>query len=79
MSKALAVITVLSRALTATIATLRVIEDVVQELEEMQREGRDPTEREWQRLEAKAAQADARLAQAIREARLEVQDEHQGS
>lgn len=76
-SSTIQLIRALSTAITAILSSLRIMQDVIQKLDTMQSEGRDPTDREWQELEARAAQGDRNLETAIRQARREARDESQ--
>lgn len=69
MNSTVSLLQTLSIILTTTVSSLRVMGDIMRQLRIMQEEDRDPTEEEWDALEARADQADERLARVIREVR----------
>lgn len=70
MNSTVALLQTISVILNTTVTSMRVMNDILLQIRRMQEEDRDPTAAEWDALEAKADAADARLANAIREARL---------
>lgn len=71
MSSTLTLVRTLSTTITAALASLRIMQDVVSKLDRMQQEGREPTDKEWQELETRASRVDRNLERAIRNARRE--------
>lgn len=73
MSSTVAILEALSTIFSATLVSMQVMQDIFEQLRAMQAENRNPTEEEWELLEARADQVSQRLADAIRQARKEAE------